>query len=197
MTQSVEFFFDFLSPYSYLASTQLESVDADIQLRPMTVLKVMDAMGNVPTTLTCKAKDAYAQQDMGRWLKRYRVAFNPSKIPLNDGESCAKAVLAAGNAQEAMAVMKALYQNIWEQAQTLKDVSAVLAALEEAGIETTGIAKRIESPETAAALDSNNEEAAKRGVFGAPTLFVGDAMFFGNDRLDFVREELAREEATA
>jgi len=49
----------------------------------------------------------------------------------------------------------------------------------------------------AAQLDANTDEAAERGVFGSPTVFVGEAMFFGNDRLEFVREELARLEEAA
>ena len=49
----------------------------------------------------------------------------------------------------------------------------------------------------AAQLDANTDEAAERGVFGSPTIFVGEAMFFGNDRLEFVREELARLEEAA
>ncbi|MHA6646014.1 DsbA family protein [Mesorhizobium sp. A623] len=55
---------------------------------------------------------------------------------------------------------------------------------------------RIDAPDVVAQLDANTAEVAVRGVFGSPTIFVGDAMFFGNDRLDFVREERARLEET-
>ena len=67
MTQRLDLFFDFRSPYSYLAFTQLRQMDVDIALRPMQVLKVMDAVGNVPTTITCAAKGRYARTDLGRW----------------------------------------------------------------------------------------------------------------------------------
>src|SRR3990167_8266843 len=60
MKQTVEFFFDFVSPYSYLAHSQLDSLQADISLRPMHVLSVMKAVGNTPTTVTCAAKGRYA-----------------------------------------------------------------------------------------------------------------------------------------
>jgi 2-hydroxychromene-2-carboxylate isomerase len=55
----------------------------------------------------------------------------------------------------------------------------------------------MDASDIVAQLDANTREAAERGVFGSPTMFVGDAMFFGNDRLDFVREHLAREEEAA
>jgi 2-hydroxychromene-2-carboxylate isomerase len=66
MSRTVEFFFDFVSPYSYLAYSQLDSLQADISLRPMHVLSVMKAVGNTPTTVTCAAKGRYAGADLAR-----------------------------------------------------------------------------------------------------------------------------------
>jgi 2-hydroxychromene-2-carboxylate isomerase len=64
--------------------------------------------------------------------------------------------------------------------------------LADAGLDGAAIAALIDSPQIAAELEANTKEAAARGVFGAPTIFVGEAMFFGQDRLDFVREALRR-----
>jgi len=86
---------------------------------------------------------------------------------------------------------------MWSEGRALTGAPDVLSKLEAAGLETAGIAERIDSPGIAALLDANTDEAAERGVFGAPTMFVGDVMFFGNDRLEFVREELARQEDAA
>lgn len=61
MTRQVEFFYDFRSPYSYLAFTQLQQMDVMIALKPMQILKVMNRVGNVPTTITCAAKGRYAR----------------------------------------------------------------------------------------------------------------------------------------
>jgi len=80
MTQRLELFYDFRSPYSYLAFTQLREMDIDIALRPMMILKVMEAVGNVPTTITCAAKGRYARADLARWAQRYSIPFNPSNM---------------------------------------------------------------------------------------------------------------------
>jgi 2-hydroxychromene-2-carboxylate isomerase len=64
MTKALEFFYDFRSPYSYLAFTQLREMDIGITLRPIMILKVMEAVGNVPTTITCAAKGRYARTDL-------------------------------------------------------------------------------------------------------------------------------------
>lgn len=196
MTQPVEFFYDFRSPYSYLAFTQLRAMDVGIVFRPMQILTVMERVGNVPTTITCAAKGRYAKMDLTRWAQRYGLALNPSNMRDNDGEACSRAVLAAAPKDRA-AVTLALYRAMWSEGQTLVDAEAVVAALAAAGFDTLAIAADIDTPDIVAQLRANTDEAVERGIFGSPTIFVGDTMFFGNDRLDFVREALAQREAAA
>jgi 2-hydroxychromene-2-carboxylate isomerase len=197
MTQNVEFFYDFRSPYSYLAFTQLRQMDVAITLKPMQILKVMERVGNVPTTITCAAKGRYARVDLGRWAQRYGVMLNPSDMKANDGDALSRAVLAAATTEQAVEVTMALYRAIWSNGETLASTDTILAALAGAGIDISAPARGIDSPETIAQLEANTDEAVERGVFGSPTIFVGDAMFFGNDRIEFVREELARLEEVA
>jgi len=197
MTRQVEFFYDFRSPYSFLAFTQLRQMNVSIVLKPMQILKVMDRVGNVPTTITCAAKGRYARVDLGRWAQRYGVMLNPSDMKANDGDAMARAVLAAATPQLAAEVTLALYRAIWSNGETLASTEAILAVLAGAGIDTTAVAQSIDASQTTAQLEANTDEAVTRGVFGSPTIFVGDAMFFGNDRIEFVREELARLENVA
>lgn len=196
MTQSVELFYDFRSPYSYLAFTQLLELGLRIAFRPMKILTVMDRVGNVPTTITCAAKGRYARMDLARWARRYGIALNPSDMRKNDGEACSCAVLAA-QPEDRATVTFALYRTIWSEGKTLANAADVVACIADAGIDTTAIEAGIDAPGTLAQLDANTDEAVERGVFGSPTIFVGDTMFFGNDRLDFVREALAQQEASA
>ena len=197
MTQRIEFFYDFRSPYSYLAFTQLREMDAEVVLRPMRILEVMEVVGNVPKTITCAAKGRYARVDLARWAQRYRIPFNPSNMRDNDGDACSRAVLAAGAAAEADAITLALYRACWSEAKPLATKADILAAIAAAGVDPAPIAARIDAPDVIAQLAANTKEAAERGVFGSPTMFVGDAMFFGKDRLDFLREHLARLETAA
>ena len=197
MTRQVEFFYDFRSPYSYLAFTQLRQMDLSIVLKPMQILKVMERVGNVPTTITCAAKGRYARVDLGRWAQRYGVMLNPSDMKANDGDAMSRAVLAAATPELAAEVTLALYRAIWSNGETLESTAAILAAVAGAGIDMTAVARTIDASETTAQLEANTDEAVMRGVFGSPTVFVGDAMFFGNDRIEFVREELAQLENVA
>ena len=196
MTQHIELFYDFRSPYSYMAYTQLREMDVSIALRPMKILKVMELVGNVPTTITCAAKGRYARVDLARWAQRYGVPLNPSDMRANDGDACSRAVLAAKSPTDAAAITLALYQAIWSEGKTLATLDDIVAVIAAAGIDADPISNQIDAPEIAAQLDTNTAEAAERGVFGSPSIFVGEAMFFGNDRLDFVREEIAHLEET-
>lgn len=197
MTQRIELFYDFRSPYSYLAFTQLLGMHVEIALRPMQILKVMEKVGNVPTTITCAAKGRYARMDLARWAQRYGLTLNPSDMRANDGDACSRAVLAAGSPAEAEAITLALYRAGWSEGKPLATTGDILAAIAAAGIDPGPIAARIDAPDVVAQLEANTDEAAERGVFGSPSIFVGETLFFGNDRLDFVREELARLELAA
>lgn len=191
MTKRVEFFFDFVSPYSYLAHSQLPGLGAEIVLRPMHVMTVMNEVGNTPTTVTCAAKGRYAGADLGRWAQKYQVPVSrPDMRKLNNG-ACMRAVLAAESDEVAARMTQALFAAIWGKGQTILTGDEVISVLDAAGIDTRGLAARMDDPSTVQKLDDNNKEAARRGVFGAPTILIGDAMFFGNDRLDFVRDHLA------
>jgi len=197
MTPRLEFFFDFASPYSYLAHSQLAGLDADVTVRPMTVLKVMEAVGNSPTTLISAAKGRYAMADLGRWAQRYGVPLNPANMRTNDREACARAVLAAGRQGKAREATAALFHAYWGAGTPLKTTWEILAVLDAAGLDIKALEPLIDAPEAVAELEANTKEAAERGVFGAPTIFVGEDMFFGNDRLDFVRARLAQEGVAA
>ncbi|MFV0280987.1 MAG: 2-hydroxychromene-2-carboxylate isomerase [Rhodoblastus sp.] len=175
----------------------MREMGVEVALLPMQILEVMKIVGNTPTTITCAAKGRYARVDLARWAQRYRIPFNPSDMRENDGDACSRAVLAARDAAEADAITLALYRAGWSEAKPLATRADILAAMAAAGIDPAPIAARIDTPETVAQLAANTKKAAERGVFGSPTMFVGDAMFFGNDRLDFLREHLAQLEETA
>lgn len=189
MTAAVELFFDFRSPYSYLATTQLLDMDVAVSFRPIKILTVMERVGNVPTTITCAAKGRYARMDLARWAARYGIVLNPSDMRANDGDSMSRAVIAAVDEDRARVTL-ALYRAIWSEGKVIGSAAAALDALQAAHIDVAAVAAGIDAPETVARLEANTDEAVQRGVFGSPTIFVGDTMFFGNDRLDFVREAL-------
>jgi 2-hydroxychromene-2-carboxylate isomerase len=191
----LEYFFDYVSPFSYLADSQLsgliERTGAEIVYRPFLLGGVMKAAGNSPP-FTVPNKGKYTLRDTQRWAARYGVAMKPNPFfPINTvlPMRAALVLLEEGGFP---AFHEAIFQAMWEQAQNVGDADVLSDILEKLGMDAKHVLERCSDPATKDALRKNTEEAVERGAFGAPTFFVGDEMFFGNDRLDFVEEELAR-----
>lgn len=189
----LEFYFDYRSPYAYLAQSQLHRLGVDVAYRPFEILGLMDRVGNVPTSITCKAKSRYLGADLQRWVTTYQVPLqrhpNMSEI---DPRRLLRATLAAEELGLAPQAVGAIFKAFWGTGAPLTTASDVAAALNGAGVGGADLVARIDNRALDQALDAATKSAVARGVFGAPTMFVGDEMFFGNDRFDFVRASLGR-----
>ena len=189
---ALDFYFDYRSPYAYLAQTQVRSLGVEIAWRPFEILQLMDQVGNVPTSITCKTKGRYLGADLQRWVALYRVPFqrNPRGAEI-DARRLLRATLAADELGQADAAVAAIFAAYWGgSGAPLVTPADLVEVLNGAGVSGPGLLARIEDPALDSALDEATAAAAARGVFGAPTLYIGDEMFFGNDRFDFIRASL-------
>jgi len=194
--KTIEFFFDFGSPTSYLAYKALPALAADagarIAYRPMLLGGVFKATGNA-SPVSVPAKGRWMFQDIQRWARRHGVpfSFNPAfpinTLPLMRGA----AGIQLREPARLSAYCDAVYDALWQQQKNLGDPAVLAETLAAAGFDAEAFTALIGDAEVKAALVATTEEAVARGVFGAPTCFVGPEMFFGQDRLDFVREALA------
>ena len=195
MTQTIEFYFDFPSPYAYLAHTQLPKIAAEhgakVTYHPFRILELMTIVGNRPTTIECKNKGKYAGVDLQRWTKRYNVDFsrNPHSRSFDYAE-LDRAVLVAIEDGRGAEYVTAVFTAIWGKPVDLSQRAVLSEVLEKAGLNAPQLIQRASHAGIVAKLEAETKAAAERGVFGAPTMFVGQHMFFGNDRLDFVAEAL-------
>jgi len=195
MAQQVEFFFDYGSPFSYLADTQLAALErrtrATIVYRPMLLGAVLKETGNA-SPITVPAKGRYMGVELHRWARRYGVPFAANKFfPINTMRLMRGAV-AAQHAECFAEYHRVIYPAFWVDGANLGEPEVIRAVLDKAGLNADLILARIEEPDVKEQLRLNTEEAVRRGVFGAPTFFVGEEMFWGNDRLMFVEEALTR-----
>ena len=193
MTRTIDFYFDFPSPYSYLAHTQLPRIaaehDAAVAYHPFRILELMKIVGNRPTTIECRNKSKYAGADLQRWTRRYKVDFarNPHSFDFAELDRGALVAIEDGRGAE---YVTAVFAAIWGKPEDLSQRSVLIDVLERAGFDAQLLLKRASADAMIAQLEAETKAAAERGVFGAPTMFVGDQMYFGNDRFDFVVEAL-------
>ncbi|WP_282411635.1 2-hydroxychromene-2-carboxylate isomerase [Pseudomonas sp. PS02303] len=195
MSKTVEFFFDLGSPATYLAYTQLpkicEQTDSQLVYKPMLLGGVFKATGNA-SPATIPAKGRYMFQDLDRYAKRYGVPlkFNPH-FPINT-LMLMRAVtgMQLRHPERFQAFIDCLFHALWVEGRSLDDPATVAAVLTRNGFDPNEVLALTADEDVKAALKDNTEQAVQRGVFGAPCMFIGDQMFFGQDRLDFVLESL-------
>lgn len=195
MSKSVEFFFDFGSPASYLAWTQLPRIasaaGAQIVWRPMLLGGVFKATGN-QSPVAIAAKGRYMLQDLARFAKRYGVvmSFNPN-FPINTLILMRGAAGYLGS-ERFLPYVQTIFEALWVQQKDLGKPEVVAEVLSAAGFAPAEFEQLVNDEAVKQRLKDTTEKAVKRGAFGAPTFFVGSEMHFGQDRLDFVAEALAR-----
>jgi len=193
VSQTVEYFFDYVSPFSYLADSQLpaliERTGAELVYRPFFLGGVMQASGNSPP-LTVPAKGKYMFSDIARWVERYGIElkFNPH-FPVMTVKPM-RAALVAQEQGVFPAFHEALFRAVWRDEKNVADAEVLAEVITAAGLDAGKILGRIGDEDVKERLKANTAEAVERGAFGAPTFFVGEEMYFGNDRLDFLEAKL-------
>jgi len=194
----VEFFYDYGSPYSYLADTRLAALvrrtGAELVYRPMLLGGVFKATGNKsPFVEPVEAKRAYFGVELRRWVEKLGVDFvsNPN-FPINT-LGLMRGAYAARERGDFDKYHEATYRSFWTTGANLGDPEIVVKVLDEAGLEGRAIVDAGQGDSAKAQLRATTDEAVERGVFGAPTFFVDDEMFFGNDRLEHVEDALVAE----
>ena len=106
---TLDFYFDYRSPYAYLAQTQIRNLGVDIAWRPFEILQLMDKVGNVPTSIICKPKSRYLGADLARWVGLYKVPFQRHPKAGNiDGRRLLRATLAAAELGQTDAAVAAI-----------------------------------------------------------------------------------------
>lgn len=184
----IEFFWDSASPYTYLAATQAEAFaarhGAKIVWRPFLIGKAFEATGNTPPAMI-PAKGRHLFQDLRLWAKLYGVPFRwPKVFPVASLTSLRIACALPDDqvGRWANAVMRAYWGSEQDigQPEVLTEVAAAL------GWDGAALLAQTQDPAVKEKLKANTDEAIARGVFGAPTFFIGERMFWGNDRFELM-----------
>jgi 2-hydroxychromene-2-carboxylate isomerase len=193
----LEFVFDYPSPYAYLASTQLPWLGVDVVHTPVGILTVMKQVNNQPSP-KCPSKARYAMLDALRWAKHYGVPLQlnrPFMSAIGDGSFDYQVLTRGALLAQDLGVFEcynaAIFRALWADPQDLVSEAGRNAVLRANGIDFSDFWARASAADLYDRLEENNRQAAERGVFGVPTFFADDEMFFGNDRLSFVRARLS------
>ena len=198
MSKTVEFYYDFSSPNAYFASVQLprlvNRVGASIVWKPFLLGGVFKMLGTPMTPMmTNPNKTTAGIRDLQRWAEKYEIPYSfPSNFPMNTVKALRSVIAIELAGGDPSAFIDATFRKLWVDDGDISNLDVLSTLLSESGADPSRIHGAIESQQVKDALKDATSKAVERGLFGAPTFFVGDEMFFGKDRLEFVEDALRR-----
>ena len=180
MEKQIDFYFDLVSPYSYVASMLIDDValrgNAEVNWKPFLLGGVFKAVGTTEAPGLHPSKKPYLLKDLQRLSAHLKIPIKmPPDFPVRT--VLAMRTLCGFNADEIPQAARTLYKAYWVNNQDIANPEVVASLIGRDAVERSGI------QEIRDALFQSTEEAVQRGAFGAPTFFVKDEMFFGHDRL--------------
>jgi 2-hydroxychromene-2-carboxylate isomerase len=196
MTHKLDFYFDFSSPYGYLASTRVgqlaEKYDVEINWHPFLLGAVFKLTNTLPL-IDQLLKSDYFLRDVPRTARRYGVPFMlPDRFPFGTVTSCrAFYFVAETDPAGAVRLAQALFHAAFGEGRDVCPVEAVAAIAAEAGFDGEALAAGIQSQPVKELLKAEVDEAIRRKVFGSPFFFADGEPFWGDDRLDQIDQWFA------
>ena len=192
MSRTIDFIFDFASPNGYFALHGLKGVaertGASINLIPCLLGGIFKATGNQAPMIAfggVKGKLDYEMLEIRRFIARYGLTdfrMNPH-FPVNS-LTAMRGLCAVEPGPDFERYVTAVSAGFWERGLAMGDPLVLSSVLNEANLDGEAILARAQTDAVKAVLATNTEAAVARGVFGVPTFFVGEEMFFGKERLD-------------
>ena len=190
MEKQIDFYFDVVSPYSYVASKLIEDLaqrcNADVLWKPFLLGGVFRAVGTSDTPGLMPVKKPYLLKDLQRLARHYEIPLQmPVDFPVRT--VLAMRALTGLSTEQVTKAAHTLFNAYWADNKDIADPEVVTSLIGRESVERAG------TQEVKDALFQTTEEAVKRGAFGAPTFFVEDEMFFGHDRMPLLERHLMGE----
>ena len=185
MTVDVLTFFNYRSPYCYLASKTMWAIEDEHDAR--IVLKPLGGWAGRSAPERVKYKIGITRQDVKRWTKRMNIPFVPPPVTTDPTLAALGATYAIEHGKM-RAYTTAVMDKEWAEGQDIGQADLLIDVASAVGLDRTGFAAALQAPERAAILEENAALAQQHGIFGVPTFLIGDEIFWGQDRIDFVVE---------
>ena len=197
MTRSIDYYFSVISPWSYLGDARLRAIasrhQAILNHKPISPTTVFSRTGGLQLKDRSDQRKAYRMQELTRWRDHLGIelTLEPRFFPANDQLAHGAVVAARQSGEDPSELVHALMRACWVEDQDIADPSVVSAALMAVGLDVEKLITLAKSEASRNEVDANTEEAISRGVFGVPAYLIGDQLFWGQDRLNFVERALA------
>jgi carboxymethylenebutenolidase len=200
MPQHIDYYASLNSPWTHLGAARIEAMAAEhgasIRIWPVDFSAIFPASGGLPLPKRAPQRQAYRLMELRRWRERLGepIHIQPKHFPANElpAACCVVAVRETIGDAPAIQLAHRVLRALWQEEQDTGDPATLSALIRDVGLDADAVTKLGADPRWLARRKADTEAALARGVFGAPSYVIGDEIFWGQDRLEFVEERLAR-----
>ena len=196
MARAVSVYYALQSPWTYLGWQRWRELaartGAEVHYRPIKMAPVFAVSGGLPLVQRPKQRQAYRLMELERWRRHLGVPLNlhPRHFPVDEASAAAMVIALGQQGGDVARLSQAMMAAVWAEERNLAERATLLAIAAEGGEDGAALLAAAAGPAAQAAYDANTEAAIAAGVFGVPTFQIGDELFWGQDRLDFVARAL-------
>lgn len=193
----IDYFFSILSDWAYMGGERFEALTRRypivVNYKPMKLAQLYAATGGIILQKRSKQRQDYRLTELIRWRDKLGmpITLNPRHYPTDDTLASCLVIAAAKAGLDAGRLTNLLHRAIWVEEQDVSDLLTLKRVVSALHIDPEGLFNSARSPLILEELEQNTQEAARRGVFGSPFYCIGEEIFWGQDRLDFVEELVA------
>jgi len=200
MTLHIDYYISLNSPWTHLGAARIEAMamanNAILRIFPADFGAIFAGSGGLPLPQRSPQRQAYRLRELARWRDHLGIPIHvqPKFFPYNDGHTgcCVIAVRETVGDQPAIKLAHRLLKALWQEEKNPGDAATLAALIAETGLDADHVMKLGSDPKWAERRLADTQAALDRGVFGAPSFVIGDEIFWGQDRLEFVERRLAR-----
>ena len=200
MAQHIDYYASLNSPWTHLGAARIEALAAKhgaaLRIWPVDFGTIFAGSGGLPLPKRSPQRQAYRMQELARWRDHLGIPINlePRHFPANElpAACCTIALRETQGDAPAIRFARRVLRALWEEERNTGDPATLSALLTEVGQDAEAVLRLGAEPRWAERREADTQAALARGVFGAPSYVIGDDIFWGQDRLEFVEKRLAR-----
>ena len=195
MTQ-VDYYLTLASPYAYMGHTRFVDISkkmkASVAIKPVNMGYIFSKTGGLPLGKRSPARQAYRFQELERWRQHLDIPLilKPKFFPVNDLQASAMVIAADLKGENGIDLAGAYLRAVWAEERNINAPDTLVSIANDLGMDGAELLTQSDLVEVAQIFERNSQDALDIGVFGAPTYAVGEQLFWGQDRLDFLEHAL-------
>lgn len=200
MALHIDYYASLNSPWTHLGAARLEAIvarrGASVRIFPVNFGIIFPASGGLPLPKRAPQRQAYRLMELERWRAHLGIPIHlkPRFFPANEAQATLCVIAARETIGDAQAITLAhrVLKALWEEEKDTGNSATLAGLIADAGLDAPALMKLAAEPRWAERRDRDTQDALARGVFGAPSYVIGDEIFWGQDRLEFVERRLGR-----